>query len=142
MITQAEQPIHDQITSESEVLFRAWTVFPFDFFPDEIVVDRLKISIITHVFFGTQEIKTIAIQDVFAIHVDRTPFFAKVKIYNRTPMIPEIDINFLQIKDAMSLHAVVQGLLMAKTENIMVDQLPRDQMVKEAKRLGRPRATT
>jgi len=140
MRTQPLGEVRAKVNQESEVLCRVWSVFPFDFFPDEIVVEKSKVSFIKHFFFGTQEILTVSIHDVQAVNVETSPFFSSIKLLNRTPMIPEISIDNLRTSDAMKLQAVVQGLLIARKEDINVNDLPPDQTLRQVRKLGSPPA--
>lgn len=40
-------------------LFEAKSCFPFDFFPDTLLIDATKLTIITKVFFATEQVKAV-----------------------------------------------------------------------------------
>lgn len=138
MKSQPLAEIRAKVAQESEVLCRVKSIFPFDFFPDEIVIEKSKVSITRHIFFGTREIFTIAIRDIQSVNVETAPFFSSIRIFNRTPMIPEIQIDHLRTHDALKLQATVQGLLIARSEQIEVNDLPPEQTLRQASKLGRP----
>ena len=52
------QPSSQQVTDASTPLLWIKTLFPFDLFPEEIIVDRFKIDVIKKDFFATQSVQT------------------------------------------------------------------------------------
>lgn len=129
-----------KITQKTRVLFRARAVFPFDFWPDEVVVEKSKITINRYVFLGFQEILTVAIDDIFSVEVDTSPILAAINISTRLPMTPIITISHLLNSDALKLQAIIQGLLIAKNERINIADLTPGETLAQARRLGRARS--
>lgn len=56
--------LNNLINNSHRILYEAASVFPFDFFPDRIVIDENKINIIHGVFFYSNKIFTILLEDV------------------------------------------------------------------------------
>ena len=51
-----DQPTPQSVDQVNETLFTFSTAFPFDFFPDDVVLDRFKINVIKRDFFATERI--------------------------------------------------------------------------------------
>lgn len=69
------QPSSQQIDQASKPLLWIKAVFPFDLFPEEIIVDRFKIDIIKKDFFATQSTLTIPLSGTVTVDVYKSLFF-------------------------------------------------------------------
>ncbi len=141
--TNEKQKLHHLMNRSQTPLLEVTTVFPFDLFPDTIVIDATKVHIIDREFFFTEEIHSIPIKNIVDIYVDTGPFFATLRILpqlifqNQITQIPK-----LWKSDAMKARDVIQGLILATKENINVTNLPdevdTDQLQHDLQSLGRP----
>src|SRR5579883_2089098 len=62
------------------ILLKVKAVFPFEFFPDSLVIDENKVNIIHRIFFWTSEIQSIPISHIQDVEVDTSILFATLKI--------------------------------------------------------------
>lgn len=109
------------LAAESQsILFKFHTIYPFDFFPDEIIIDENKVSIVTRAFFLSYHIRSILISDITDVSVDTGLLFATLSIVDssnyRFPITEKI--SFLSKKNALTARKIIQGLIMAKNNNI------------------------
>ncbi len=88
---------------------RIKTVFPFIFFPDDLIIDEAKVTIIKRYFFACQEIHTIPIKDIVDVIVASSLFFATLYI-KRAFQNDLYQFNYLNKQDAMRARQLIQEL--------------------------------
>ena len=144
---KANEKIKDRlaalIDNEEIVLHRAKTFFPFDFFPDTIVVDTNKIAITKKRFYATERVIVINYKDVADIELETSWFLANLTI-NYYPkisgmMAPEqrnIKIRLLKRADAIKAHQTIKGVLMARREGIDITNLTPEELTNVISQLG------
>src|SRR5258708_7965897 len=84
------------IKKSDRVLLKIKSVFPFEFFPDSIVIDESKVSIIHRIFFWTAAIQSIPIQHVQDVEVDTSILFATLKILPAGFSVVSMTENWVQ----------------------------------------------
>lgn len=104
---------------QSQLLFSARTVFPFDFFPDEITISSTKIEVKLHSFFFTYSTTTIPLQDIGHVELYVGLLFASLNIVNIRSDEP-IRINFLWADEAQKAKRIINGLLIAQEAGVDV----------------------
>lgn len=109
-------PFSRLVTQSQKILLTVSSIFPFDLFPDKLVVDENKVRIIKKFFFFTERVTCILLENITDVEVSTSPFFATLKLrdasYYRFPRI--FKINFLKIKDALEISKLIQGLIAIK----------------------------
>lgn len=140
--TKSDQNINllENLSIESKsVLFHFHTSFPFDLFPDEIVIDENKVNIITKDFLFVHHLRSILIEDITDVSVDTGLLFAAITIIDsgnyRFPIT--ITIKFLLKKDALRARDIIQGLILAKNNNINLSSMTVSKVRKEITALGK-----
>lgn len=123
-------------TSDRE-LFRLSTIFPFDLFPDEVVIDVDKVSVITGVFFFSKRIHSVFIQDITDVFVDSTLIFATLEIVDSGFVENSIKIKPISRTEAMRARKIIQGLIVAKKQEIDLSKiLDLPDLVNKLEKLG------
>jgi hypothetical protein len=122
--------------SSHEVLLKARTVFPFDFFPDTITLDREKLSIINRFFFWTARITSVPVRDILSVEADVGPFFGSIRITSRYDPVKSLSINFLWRKDALLLRKLLQGYIIAHERNLECSKIKKPELVYLLNELG------
>ena len=110
-------PSFDKLIEQSQkVLLTISSFFPFDLFPDKIIVDENKVRIINKFFFFTEKIDCILLDNITDVEITTSPFFATLKIrdasYYRYPRI--FKVRLLKIHEALEASRLIQGLISAK----------------------------
>src|SRR6185369_8263756 len=91
----------DQLTIDTNnLLFAAYSVFPFDVFPTQIIIEKTKVGIKHQIFFLTSQIQSIMISDISNVEVDTSIFLSTLKLTNRLPAFPAIVVKNLRHEDA------------------------------------------
>lgn len=147
--------LYDVAIKSHDVLFKANTVFPFILFPDSIMLDREKLTIIHRPFFLMARITAIRIKDILNAEVDIGPFFGSLRVMTRyfsdqsqfSGIAPDARntkhpiINFLWRRDAMKLHSLLQGYIIVSQKEIDCSEIAKEELVMLLHDLGQSVAT-
>ncbi len=133
-------PERTQINNLSQktqrVLFRARAVFPFDFFPDELLIDENQVRLVIRRFFLAEQIETILIKDIQWVTVETAPFFGTLTIctfkFGSSPIV----IKYLPLSKATKARQLLQGLITTNNEGIDVSKLDKKELVGKLEIIG------
>ena len=127
----------DTLTQESnEILISVKGVWPFDLFPDEIAIDRQTITITRNIFWGIHSRVVCHYQDLVKADLNVGPFFGSLNIYSKYFTDGEEVVKWFSKKNATTIHAVLQGLLIAQKEGIDLRELPREEVIEKLYSIG------
>lgn len=106
--------------SRSRILARARQVFPLTLFPDEIIVEELRI-----VWFRKQgpwsyEVVSIMATDIASVNAASGPFFGHIHVQSLTGG-PEITVDNLSRKNVYTIRSLVEGIAMSAREGLAVE---------------------
>jgi hypothetical protein len=110
---KSRQKLDDLIQRSEKVLLKISTVFPFDLFPNDIIVDENKVNIIKREFFWSEQIHSIMIREINDVIVESNPFFATLIILDEGYREQEIRVNYLWKSEAMKARRIIQGLMVS-----------------------------
>jgi 2-keto-4-pentenoate hydratase len=117
-------------------LFETSTIFPFDLFPTKVIIDLNKVSIVNKLFWGSQTIHSVFIADVTDVLVHTSFFFATLEIVDAGFIENSIKIERLNISDARRARRIIQGLVIAKKQDIDLSKLDIPDLVSKLETLG------
>lgn len=99
------------------------SVWPFDFFPNTLVIDHNKIDFIYNDFFWTKHTFSVHIKNVNCVIVGIDPLFAsltvKVMGFEENPE----PVKFLRKSDAILARRLIMGLVAADKEGVDLSKL-------------------
>lgn len=125
------------VKKSHEVLAKASTVFPVTLFPDDVILDRMKITIIKRDFFWSSSVISIQVRDILNVSTNVGPLFGSLSIASRVMnSIDHFEINYLWRGDAERLKNMIQGYAIAKHSNIDTDHLSKSELVDMLTDLG------
>lgn len=112
------------VKKSNQVLAAARTVFPVTLFPDSIIVDRTKVTIIKRDFFFTSNAISFQIEDILNVSCAVGPLFGSLTIASRVmSTIDHFNINYLWRHDALVLKNLIQGHIIAKNNKLETEHL-------------------
>lgn len=120
----------------NEVLFRTKAVFPFDFFPSELIITATQIEVKNNVFFNSFRDCCVPIQDLGYIEINKSIFFASLRIFNIRSTEP-ILIDYLRANDAIKAKDIIRGLLIAQESGVDVSVIETNMVLPQLEQLGR-----
>lgn len=136
---KATKKLDGLVSGSVRVLLDIQSVFPFDFFPDDVIVDEVKVSVFTKFFFWSREVRSIEYKDIFNVVVQQGMFFAKLEIVDRYFSQQTIVVDFLKVKDAMKARRIIQGMIIAHKEDIELHALSKEKLIEKLELIGRSR---
>lgn len=109
-------------------------MFPWQLIPDQIVIDQSKLTFEYRHILHTENIRTILLQDVYKVEVTYVLLIAALVINNSEVY----KIPFLHRRDAVRAKQIITGLLVARRENINLEEVSPDTLVGKLVEIGRP----
>lgn len=140
---RSEDPLSDidkfdtLVSGCERVLVKISAVFPFDLFPDELIVDECKVSIVFREFFFSEDIHSVNIEMIKDVDIESGPFFARLQIIPDGFLPHPLIIKYLKKKEAVRARSVIQGLMVAKRNNIDLGKIDTPDLVNKLEVLGR-----
>jgi hypothetical protein len=126
----------NRLTSDNPVLFTLSSVFPLDMFPTKITVEKNKVSVVSQLFFFSQQVQSILIREISQVEVDVSLFFATLQIRDRVPNHPVLSIPNLKVREALRAQRIIQGLMTGLSQNIDISQMPVEELRVKLEQLG------
>lgn len=136
----AKQELKNVVSRSHEPMVEATTVFPFTLFPDTVIIDRTKITVVNRVFFFVANMVSIKLEDILNVTSSVGPFFGSIDIHTRyfDPGKP-YSVNFLWRKDARRIDRILQGYSIAKEEKVDMTKLETKELAELLDNLGKTR---
>lgn len=133
----ASSNLKKAVQQAHEVLARANTVFPVTLFPDTVLVDRTKVTIIRRNFFWSEDVMSIRIEDVLNVSASVGPLFGSLTIASRVMSTTDhFQINHFWREDASHLKHIIQGYVIAQHNNIDTAHLSKSELIETLQELG------
>lgn len=106
--------------NESRVLARFKQVFPLSFFPDDLIIEELRIVWVRKSGPWMDEVISIMATDIASIDASAGPFFGHIHIKNLTGG-PEIMVNNLWRGDVYRIRGLIEGISLSSRVGLRVD---------------------
>jgi hypothetical protein len=129
--------LDELVNKSNRVLLTVKTVFPFDFFPDTIVVDENKTTVIRRFFFASQAVYTIFIENIESITVTNSLFLAAVRVDARALHEISRTIKNLKKDDAARVKRIITGLVICRKEKINTARFSAAELTYKIEEIGR-----
>ncbi len=135
-----EQKLKIAIKESSQVLADASSVFPFMLFPDQIIIDRHKLTIIFRKFFSASDTVSVPLEDVRNIQATMGPLFGSLTITSDHFINNTQTITYLLRKDVENIQKLVQGAVLAIKEDVDINNIDTKALKDLLCKLGEGRA--
>ncbi len=119
-------------------LLRISTVFPFDLFADELIIDESKVSIIIRNFFAVEQIYSIPFSEIVDVIIEAAPLFATLKLRDRG-WDKSVSIKYLKKDDALKARRIIEGILILQSQKIDLLQFDPPSLSEYLENIGRAR---
>jgi len=123
--------------ASNAILFKASTVFPFTFFPDTIIIDKTKITIIERLFFYNADIRSYALEDIINVDIGIGILFSTLKCETRYDNKKVFVLRYLKKKDASFARKLIQGLIIAKREGVHLEEISEEEILSYGEEIGK-----
>ncbi len=118
-----------------DVYFSARSVFPFDLFPDEIIIDENKVDLIYATFLIGREVFSVPIKNINSVSSASDGIFASITIevigFHKDPA----PIRFLWPADAAKARRIINGLVCSNRLEPTAS-VPKSERVKNVEQIG------
>lgn len=129
--------LENLVQRTDRVLLKISAVFPFDFCPDEIIIDENKVNLVIREFFFSAQTHSIMIKMIKDVAIECSPFFATFKLvpdgYPGEPIV----IRFLKKNDATRARAIILGLMVSLKEGVDPTKAPTKELKKNIETVGK-----
>lgn len=131
---QRKEGLKEYSEKSKKIIFQCRSIFPFDLFPDEIMVDTLNLTYIHNSFFVTADTQHIRLDDIEDASMTSAAFIGRVEISikDKDPLI----ISSLSKRNATRLKNILLGLVRARKNDIQLEDLSSLKTLSEVVKLG------
>jgi len=126
-----------ELVSNSQILFKATTVFPFILFPDEIIVDKDKVSIVSQTFFAADRRESVLIKNIADCFVDTSLFFGALKITDKYYEDKVMTVNYLKKGEAIRAKDIIQGLVLCHEKGVDISEIKPSELMPYLLEIGK-----
>lgn len=131
--------IYQASNPAGEILLRLKSVFPFDLFPNEIIIHRSKIDVVYRQFFWDEQVVSLPIDQIKGVSVRRSPIFGNLSI----DLIGQShQIRYLKVAEAYQARRIICGLIIFHQEKIDLSHLSIQQLINKLEEIGRAGTTS
>lgn len=133
---EQEEKLDSLVAKSFGQLYRIQSVFPFDLFPDEIIVDRTKVDVINREFLSTAMIRSVLLKDITDVMVQTSIMFAKLTIVARSFADQVLEVKFLKKQEAIRARRIIQGLVAAVNQGVDLAPFSDEELMQKIEDLG------
>jgi nucleotidyltransferase/DNA polymerase involved in DNA repair len=132
---ESKHELEEAIRGSNEVLMSSNTVLSL--FPDSVVVDRAKVSIVKRNFFRMANVMSMRIEDVLNATCTVGPVLGTVSVTSRVINEDQTStIGRFWRADAVRLKRIIQGYVIALQRNIDCSALETEELSQMLEKLG------
>lgn len=107
-------------SGQSRTLGRFRQIFPFTLFPDELIIEELRIVQVKNGGPFQNGVFSIMATDIACVNASAGPFFGHIHIQSLTGG-PEIMVDNLSRSDVYKIRSLIEGIAMASREGLKVE---------------------
>lgn len=127
------------IAGNQEKIMELQNIFPFDFFPDKIIISKTKVDLIYGVFFFSDQVLSMMIRDIKNVKLMTGILFAGLSFELQGYEVNPPKIKFLSIAQAMKARRIIEGLIACEAKGVDLSSFTTLQLEEKLEELGRAR---
>ncbi|CAN5135440.1 hypothetical protein BH11PAT1_BH11PAT1_7820 [soil metagenome] len=131
-----EQRMDHIINNPSRTLFKAKGVFPFQLFPDEILIEEFRVNILTRSFFASEQLQSISYKELRKTEVETNLFFGTIRFITLTAIENHIEVSFFKRDDALKIQRIIEGLKILSEQQVDLSQIDTETLLEKVEYLG------
>lgn len=138
-VKNEETHLHQVVQDAHTVLYTISSLFPFDLFPDKLIIRISHIDIMANVFLWSGSTQRILITNIRQVTLFENPFFAAIELTVKG--LPEIvvTIKFLKKHEAIRAKRIMTGLIECYENNVDFTKYSMVELVNYIEDIGRAR---
>ncbi|MBI3980613.1 hypothetical protein HY345_01305 [Candidatus Microgenomates bacterium] len=134
--TEEEEKLVNLAQESDDIVCEISSVFPFQLFPDQVVVDKNKVIVIRNEFMYKRTFPILT-EDIQTVRVTRGAIFASLEFevvgYKKNPR----PVTHLRPDDALKAEEYILGLVKAGRKKVDLSTLPSREIRKELEVVGK-----
>lgn len=132
-----DKVIVDNFVSKSNrILYKISShAFPFDFFPNSLVIEESRVNIITRELFSSQ-VYSVDIRNIANVLINSTFFFSQLVIISKTFEKNEVKIRNLRKNEALFARRIIEGLRTFKNKKIATSSFTKEELLFKLQQLS------
>jgi hypothetical protein len=134
--TEEEQKLDELVEKSNRVIFHTTTVWPFDFFPNDLTISENQVDISIKEFFFSGHIESVRVIDIAQVSVETSFLFATLTIEILKPQSNPMIIPYLTRADAIFARRIIYGLLSVAKEKIDTSSMDMPTLVAKLEQIG------
>lgn len=115
------KPITTTNKGQSRILGQFRQIFPLTLFPDEVIIEELRIVHVQNDGPWAKQIYSIMATDIACVNASAGPFFGHVHIQSLTGG-PTIMVDNLPRAAVFKIRSLVEGIALASREGLIINQ--------------------
>lgn len=131
-----ENMLDDALDRAQTVLYHCKSVFPFDFFPNDLIIDLSKVTVVKRNFFMSGSTQSVYMRDIVDVEVATGPFFSSLAVVDMYYAQNKMEINYLKRGEAMKAREIILGVVAAIKLNVNITTLEGDDMLGRIRELA------
>ena len=131
-----KEKFQELVNEGTKPLLKIQTIFPLDLFPDDLILDSIKVTQVHRVFFWTEQVISFPIQDIKYVTVESIPFLSTIKIMNNTLPPTQLILKPFWNRDAIKMHNLIQGLIAGSRQNIDMIKIQPERELPKIEEIG------
>jgi hypothetical protein len=136
LVTEEEKKLDNLVEKSNRVIFHTTTVWPFDFFPNDLTITENQVDISIKEFFFSGHIESVRVIDIAQVSVETSFLFATLKIEIVKPQSDPMVIPYLTRADAIFARRLIYGLLSVAKEKIDTTSMDMPTLVAKLEQIG------
>lgn len=108
--TTIPKPIQETY-EDPEIIYIVKSVFPFELFPDELIIKRDRVTLITKTMPGTRRVIDMHVQDIAQSEAACGPIFGHLHVYSKLRTEESLLIERIKRKDAFKAREIIESLI-------------------------------
>lgn len=127
-VEEDRQTVSDLIAKSNRPIISISSLFPWDLFPNTIIVEENRVTFIFRQFLSSQS-HSIEIKDISNVFIESSLFFATIQVVSRTYIQNDVKIGNLYRKKAIKVQRIIEGLRIFREHNINTSNYEVDELI-------------
>lgn len=128
----------DNLVEKSRApLLKIQTAIPLNPFPDKVIIDVNKVTIIYKYFFWSGQIHSVFIKDISDVLVETGWLWSTLRIIDVGFTENSIDVGYLKTDQAVRARKIIQGLIVAQKNGVDLSKCDTTNLVEKLEQLGK-----
>lgn len=137
IVKSGEYVVEAKPVSEiSKELMRLKAVWPFDFFPNEIIIEEKRLVINIRHFWGSNTLNTMDMKELIVFEVTQSPLFASIFVKGGPMGVVDFSLNWFKVDEARKAKSLIDGLVMKEKGVIQVPSSDTNKQVEILEQVG------